>query len=74
MQLNEVELWALLEFLEPESWNAAEYRRFYQDEPPDLTEWKYRRDLWHKTSPPNIGDFLLASDNDDYIASQLERP
>jgi len=74
MQLNEVELWALLELLEPDGWNAAEYRRFYQDEPPDLTEWKYRRDLWRKTNPPDTGDFLLASDNDDYIASQLDDP
>ena len=74
MQLNEVELWALLELLEPEGWNAAEYRRFYQDEPPDLVEWKYRRDLWRKTNPPDSGDFLLASDNDDYIASQLDDP
>ena len=74
MQLNEVELWALLELLEPEGWNTAEYRRFYQDEPTDLAEWKYRRDLWHKTHPPDTGDFLLASDNDNYIASQLKDP
>lgn len=74
MQLNEVELWALLELLEPEGWKAAEYRRFYQDEPLDLAEWKYRRDLWRKTNPPDTSDFLLASDNDDYIASQLDDP
>ena len=74
MQLNEVELWALLELLDPEGWNTAEYRRFYQDEPPDLAEWKYSRDLWRKTNPPDTGDFLLTSDNDDYIASQLEDP
>ena len=74
MQLNEVELWALLELLEPEGWNSAEYRQFYQDEPPDLAEWKYRRDLWRKTDPPDTSDFLLTSDNDDYIASQLEDP
>ena len=74
MQLNEVELWALFELLEPEGWNAAEYRRFYQDEPPDLAEWKYRRDLWRKTNPTETSDFLLGSDNDDYIASQLDDP
>ena len=74
MQLNEVELWALLELLEPEGWQAAEYRRFYKDGSPDLAEWKYRRDLWRKTNPPETGDFLLASDNDDYIASQLNDP
>ena len=74
MQLNEVELWALLELLEPEGWRTAEYRRFYQDEPPDLAQWKYRRDLWRKTDPPDTGDFLLASDNDDYIAESLKDP
>ena len=74
MQLNEVELWALFELLEPEGWNAAEYRRFYQDQPPDLAEWKYRRDLWRKTNPPHVGDFLIDSDNDDYIASQIDDP
>ena len=74
MQLNEVELWALLELLEPEGWNSAEFSRFYQDEAPDLPEWKYRRDLWRKTNPPETGDFLLGSDNDDYIASQLDDP
>ena len=74
MQLNEVELWALLELLEPEGWNAAEYRRFYQDEAPDLPEWKYRRDLWRKASLTETDDLLLASDNDHYIASQLKDP
>ena len=74
MQLNEAELWALLELLEPEGWNAAQYGRFYQDELPDLAEWKYRRHLWRQTNPPDTGDFLLASDNDDYIASQLDDP
>lgn len=67
MQLNEVELWALLKLLAPEGWNEAEYRRFHQSEPPDPAEWKYRRDLWLKTGPPDTGDFLLASDNDDYL-------
>ena len=74
MQLNEVELWALLELLEPEGWHTAEYRRFYKDDELDLPEWKFRRDLWRKTNPPETGDFLLASDNDDYIASQLDDP
>ena len=74
MQLNEVELWALLELLEPDGWNNAEYRRFHRDEPPDLAEWKYRRDLWRKTNPPDTDNFLLASENDDYIASQLQDP
>ncbi len=74
MQLNEVELWALLELLEPEGWRSAEYRHFYKAEPPDLAEWKYLRDLWRKTNPPETGDFLLVSDNDDYIAESLKDP
>lgn len=74
MQLNEVELWALLELLEPAGWDTAAYRRFYQEEPVDLAEWKYRRDLWRQTNPPDSGDLLLASDNDDYIAGQLADP
>ena len=74
MQLNEVELWALLELLEPEGWQTAEYRQFYRDGTSEFAEWKYRRDLWRKTNPPETGDFLLASDNDDYIASQLDDP
>lgn len=78
MQLNEVELWALLELLEPDGWNAAEYGRFHQDAPDDapldLAEFKYRRDLFRKTAPPATGDFLLDSDNDDFIAIQLHDP
>ncbi len=74
MQLNEVELWALLELLEPEGWQSAEYRRFYKDGSPDIAEWKYRRDLWRKTNPPDTSDFLLDSDNNDYIARQLDDP
>ena len=77
MQLNEVELWALLELLESADsagWNAAEYRRFYQEEPPDLAEWKYLRELWRRTNPPDPGDLLLSSENDDYIAGQLADP
>ena len=54
---------------------AAECRRFYQDEPPDLAEWKYPRDLWRKTDPPHVSDFLIDNDNDDYCpARQLDDP
>lgn len=81
MQLNEVELWALLELLESDGWNAAEYRRFHQDlpdapdaAPVDLVEWKYRSNLWRKTDPPDAGDILPDSNNDDFIAIQLNDP
>ena len=74
MQLNEVELWGLLQLLEPEGWQPEEYSRFYQDDVPDINEWKFRRDLWRKTKPPTTGELILETDNDDYIAAQLSNP
>ena len=74
MQLNELELWALLELLEPQGWQPEEYRRFYQDDVPDIQEWKYRRDLWFKTNPPDTGELILESPNEDFIAAQLSNP
>ena len=72
MQLNEVELWALLELLEPEGWTTDEYRFFYREARPDLVEWKRRRELWRRNNPSNAGNILLDSENDDYIASQFQ--
>ncbi len=81
MQLHEAELWALLKLLEPEGWSAEEYQRFYRsqnaDQPPDLADWKYRRDLWRRSLAADADDdydYLLDSDNDDYIAGQLQDP
>ena len=71
MQLNELELWALLQLLEPQGWQPEEYRRFYQDDVPDIHEWKFRRDLWRKTNPPDTGELILETENDDFIAAQL---
>ena len=71
MQLNEVELWALLELLEPEGWTTDDYRFFYREAHPDLVDWMRRRELWRKTGPSNVGNVLLDSENDDYIARQL---
>ncbi len=72
MQLNEVELWVLLALLESDGWNIEEYKHFYQDDTPDLDEWKYRRALWRKTAPSDVDDLLLDSTNDDFIARSLE--
>ncbi len=74
MQLNELELWGLLHLLEPHGWQPQEYSRFYQDDVPDINEWKFRRDLWRKANPPTTGDLILETDNDDYIAAQLSNP
>ena len=72
MQMNEMELWALFSLLEPEGWNEYEYRRFYQDEPPDVQEWKFRRDLWRKANSQVGTTGVLNSENEDYIASMLQ--
>ena len=74
MQMNEMELWALFGLLEPEGWNEYEYRRFYQDEVPDVQEWKFRRDLWRKANLNTRASALLNSDNEDFIASRLQNP
>ncbi len=74
MQLNQAELWALLELLEPKGWNATEYRQFYRTDEPDLAEWKFCRDLWRKSGPPEPQDFVLNSDNEEYVARQLAEP
>ena len=74
MQMNEMELWALFNLLEPQGWNEYEYRRFYQDETPDIAEWKYRRDLWRRANPHARESGVLNSDNDDYIATRLNDP
>ena len=72
MQMNEMELWALFGLLEPDGWNAYEYRRFYQDEVTDVQEWKIRRDLWRKANPSARASGILNSENEDFIASQLQ--
>ena len=72
MQLNEAELWALMELLEPEGWTTDDYRFFYREANPDLLDWKRRRELWRRTDPSNVGNVLLESENDDYIARQLQ--
>lgn len=74
MQMNEMELWALFGLLDPEGWNEYEYRRFYQDEVPDVQEWKFRRDLWRRSNPSESAPGVLNSDNDDFIASMLQDP
>ena len=74
MQMNEMELWALFGLLEPEGWNEYEYRRFYQEEMPDVQEWKFRRDLWKKSNPSVRAPGILNSVNEDFVASMLQDP
>ena len=74
MQMNEMELWALLSMLEPEGWNTQEYQHFYRDAEPDLQNWKFRRDLWRKSGAAPERNPVLNSENDDYIASRLKDP
>ena len=74
MQMNEMELWALFGLLEPDGWNEYEFRRFYQDEAPDVPEWKYRRNLWRRANPDTRVSGVLNSENEDYIATMLQDP
>ena len=74
MQMNEMELWGLFALLEPEGWNEPEYRKFYQNETPDVPEWKLRRDLWRKSKPTTGASGVLDSGNEDYIAAVLQDP
>ena len=74
MQLNEVELWALLELLEPTGWQAPDYQQFHRRMSPNLREWKARRELWRRTNPESVFDAVLNSNNDDYIVSEISDP
>ena len=74
MQMNEMELWALLSLLEPEGWNIVEYQHFYREAEPGLQEWKFRRDLWRKSGAATERNPVLNSENDDYITLRLKDP
>ena len=52
MQLHDAELWALLNLLEPEGWDEAAFKIFY-DESVELTttHWRALRDLYRQKAP-----------------------
>ena len=78
MQINEVELWALLQLLQPEGWDEDQFRRFY-DESRELTPqwWRTLRDWYRELTPRPAGppadriERLLWSDNEMFVDAQL---
>ena len=77
MQISETELWALLNLLEPQGWNEAQFSIFY-DESTELNpaHWRALRDLYlgkaHR--PEELTDRverLIWHDNEMFVGSQL---
>ena len=78
MQIDETELWALLNLLEPQGWNEAQFNVFY-DESIELTtdHWRVLRDLYREKAPrPEQSrdrlERLIWHDNEMYVGTQLD--
>ena len=77
MQINEAELWALLQLLQPSGWNDSQFRDFY-DESLELTPqwWRTLRDWYRELAPrpavlqDNL-ERLIWSDNEMFVDAQL---
>ena len=77
MQISETELWALLNLLEPQGWNEAQFSIFY-DESTELNpaHWRVLRDLYRGKAhrPEELTDRverLIWHDNEMFVGSQL---
>ena len=77
MQISETELWALLNLLEPQGWNEAQFSIFY-DESFELTpgHWRTLRDLYREEAqrPDQSRDRLerlIWHDNEMFVGAQL---
>ena len=77
MQISETELWALLNLLEPQGWNEAQFSIFY-DESIELTpgHWRALRDLYREKAqrpdqPRDRVERLIWHDNEMFVGSQL---
>ena len=77
MQINETELWALLNLLEPQGWNEAQFSIFY-DESLELTpgHWRALRDLYREKAqrpdqPRDRVERLIWHDNEMFVEAQL---
>ena len=78
MQISEAELWALLNLLEPQGWNEAQFSIFY-DESIELNpgHWRVLRDLYREKAhrPEELGDRverLIWHDNEMFVGAQLD--
>ena len=79
MQISETELWALLNLLEPQGWNEAQFSIFY-DESIELNpgHWRVLRDLYREKAPrpEELGDRaerLIWHDNEMFVGAQLDK-
>ena len=77
MQINETELWGLLNLLEPQGWNEAQFSIFY-DESIELTpgHWRALRDLYREKAqrpnqPRDRVERLIWHDNEMFVGSEL---
>ena len=78
MQISESELWALLNLLEPQGWNEAQFSIFY-DESTELNpgHWRVLRDLYRGKAhrPEELTDRierLVWHENEMFVGSQLD--
>ena len=78
MQISESELWALLNLLEPQGWNEAQFSIFY-DESIELNpgHWRVLRDLYRGKAhrPEELTDRierLVWHENEMFVGSQLD--
>ena len=78
MQISESELWALLNLLEPQGWNEAQFSIFY-DESIELNpgHWRLLRDLYRGKAhrPEELTDRierLVWHENEMFVGSQID--
>ena len=79
MQISETELWALLNLLEPQGWNEAQFSIFY-DESIELNpgHWRVLRDLYREKAhmPEQLRDRmerLIWHENEMFVGAQLDK-
>ena len=78
MQISENELWALLNLLEPQGWNEAQFSIFYDDSIKlDPGHWRSLRDLYREKAhrPEELNDpldRLIWHDNEMFVGAQLD--
>ena len=77
MQINEAELWALLQLLQPGGWSDSQFRDFYDESIPLTPDWWRTLRDWYRelTPPPAIQqdhlERLIWSDNEMFVDAQL---
>ena len=79
MQISDMELWALLNLLEPQGWNETQFNIFYNESTElDPDHWRTMRDLYRDKAPRPNGtrdrlERLIWNDNEMFVTSQLDQ-